>query len=575
MGGPGTATETKKSSNSNTQTNSAKPSTGPTTKAKPLDQRVVGAMPWADQLKLNSPGQPAATKPENGGMVATTYDPGKGGPGNGKTTDQKGGTLWQQLAPSNPYANNTAMNQNHPEGKGTVEPQEEKTPLDFSRIPPYHVILEQLAHRFAYHSPNLTEADDLPNVTDPRLKKATEDDMLEAIGYKKERVIESAATGFQATLFVPIASLRNGKKVTEVNGLLPQGLVLKPVVAFRGTDGKKDLADDANEQGIGAFQFAMHMSEVRGLLGAAAGLGGPADVTGHSLGGALAQRAAASMPGLVGDVITFQAPGIGDAAKGVDPKANKSTHYTMTGDIVSMAGGERTPGDVVNLSNGKGNDPLNHMAFPLAAINETRKDEKNGVKSVHQTKGQDTTIDKNPTRESTRVADNRATRFAAEAGRMNPGKTAGAGGVLLAPFLLASGPVLVGAGGDGGLIAAADLLKERTRQATALGVLNRGKTWAFVCAKDETRTDGEERTRASVMSELVKLGWWSDDAKKRDPLCDMILRETMSHYFLHCRAGGRAKNSPIREMKATDFQDTPKANDVLRKNATITPSSRG
>lgn len=252
--------------------------------------------------------------------------------------------------------------------------KKETSPLQaaLNAIPPYHVILEQLAHNYAYHSGDLSDVDDLKGKSDA---KWLEQSRLKKIGYERKQVVESAATGFQVTLFMPVIEMR-GKSADPASLGLPEDLRLRPVLAFRGTDGGPDVTDDANPMGIGSFQFAMHEEQIGALIAKANGSGqGAPDLTGHSLGGALAQRAAARFSGDIHDIITFQAPGIGaDAAK--VGKDHKSTHYMMAGDLVSTSGGAHTPGLTVTLSQVANNDPTSHGAFPLASINDQRTDDR-------------------------------------------------------------------------------------------------------------------------------------------------------------------------------------------------------
>jgi hypothetical protein len=233
-----------------------------------------------------------------------------------------------------------------------------------SRIPAYHVIMEQLAHRYAYHGKFAEEADDIPGA-DPAHKQVAESLALRELHYEKKDVVIGKETSFQATLFVPIPK----------GAQLPDGTKLRPVVAFRGSEQLLDFLDDANPEGVGAWQFALHEEQIRGLcLGATAFGMGPPDVTGHSLGGALAQRCAAAFPGLVHDIITFQAPGLkkGDTAA-VDPKKHKSTHYRVGGDVVSAAGEEMTPGEEFVFDVKGVNDPTQHLNYPLAGVNQGRR----------------------------------------------------------------------------------------------------------------------------------------------------------------------------------------------------------
>jgi hypothetical protein len=315
--------------------------------------------------------------------------PGKGNDGKGNATDGQsnngqgnglGGFSWSTgttapqgttVAPLRPEDYKT---HDAPAEVVTHKEHARRTTEAFKDIPNYHVIIEQLAHTYAYHSPDLSEADDLPGQKD---KRGAEADGLKRLGFRKKDVVASAATGFQVTLFEPYVESRTGKPIDPATLGLPGGFKLRPVLAFRGTDGGPDILDDLNGKGIGNFQVTLHEEQVRAMMVSAGGLGfGLPDLTGHSLGGALAQRSAARCPGLFNDIITFQAPGAGDEAKRVDPKKHASTHYMMQDDLVSRGGGEHTSGQVVKLKMWNGNTPANHIKYPLASLNESRKQDR-------------------------------------------------------------------------------------------------------------------------------------------------------------------------------------------------------
>ena len=121
-----------------------------------------------------------------------------------------------------------------------------------------------------------------------------------------------------------------------------------PVLVIRGTqlslDGIDDILDDANTNGIGYKQFIDNRAAVEAWLSAVSANGQRPDITGHSLGGALAQWFAVDYtqtPGaLLGRVVTFNSPGISaDYAARFNPNdALGVMHYIDSGDIVSLAG---------------------------------------------------------------------------------------------------------------------------------------------------------------------------------------------------------------------------------------------
>jgi hypothetical protein len=160
----------------------------------------------------------------------------------------------------------------------------------------------------------------------------------------------------------------------------PRARELSPIVAFRGTDSLVDdgLGADTNPEGVGANQFARNRDLIRAQMALAARSGnGQLTLSGHSLGGALAQQAAADQPNLVQDVTTFQSPGVmrgvadrfdeGNAARvaaGLAPMS--STHYRASGmDVVPWAGSAMTAGTVQTFDPVGGGSPMDHTAYPL------------------------------------------------------------------------------------------------------------------------------------------------------------------------------------------------------------------
>ena len=131
------------------------------------------------------------------------------------------------------------------------------------------------------------------------------------------------------------------------------------VVCFRGTQPSEwgDIATDFNPDGVGNDQFELNRPIIQQAMQAAA-RSGPAIVTGHSLGGALAQMAASEYPALVSQVVTFQSPGINrsqtakldafNAQHQADGRAIDSTHYRVEGDAVPAGGEALTQGTVHN-----------------------------------------------------------------------------------------------------------------------------------------------------------------------------------------------------------------------------------
>jgi hypothetical protein len=123
-----------------------------------------------------------------------------------------------------------------------------------------------------------------------------------------------------------------------------------PVVAFRGSEFNEKMVDwrsDITDGTIGQRQYKESQKAIDELMKVAPGQ--KLEVTGHSLGGALAQKAAAEHAASIGAVSTFQAPGV-DAADAAKFNANKAdgvkvNHHYVSSDIVHRAGEQKLDGN--------------------------------------------------------------------------------------------------------------------------------------------------------------------------------------------------------------------------------------
>ncbi len=214
------------------------------------------------------------------------------------------------------------------------------TALEEKPLDNFEVLVEQMAHGMAYNL-DLSERDHK---------------FLEVNGYRAAGIFRGKRE-FVMRYFEPIQA---GKP---------------PVVSFRGTVPTKipTLIADLDPGSIGGFQFSANINEIRGVMQRAAAHG-PAVVTGHSLGGALAQLAASTFPDMVGSIITFQAPGVDRSVverlekynEENPDKAITSSHHRVEGDLVPLGGQALTPGTVHNHEMEGGNPLSKHLAYPLA-----------------------------------------------------------------------------------------------------------------------------------------------------------------------------------------------------------------
>ncbi|CAA9303122.1 Alkaline phosphatase [uncultured Microcoleus sp.] len=162
---------------------------------------------------------------------------------------------------------------------------------------------------------------------------------LSAAGYQIDRTFDDPGTGFHAI------------------GLISTTPDKPPVLVFRGTDSPVDDVANADKRGVGFNQFEANKQALGNWLtqisqDTAKNPGRlPPDVLGHSLGGALTQLAATEFTSAIGDVVTFNSPGVSqNTVNTFKQKAGSGknvTHYIVSGDFVSLAGEAFLPGKVV------------------------------------------------------------------------------------------------------------------------------------------------------------------------------------------------------------------------------------
>ncbi|MCW6050420.1 calcium-binding protein [Lyngbya sp. CCAP 1446/10] len=162
---------------------------------------------------------------------------------------------------------------------------------------------------------------------------------LSAAGYQIDRTFDDPGTGFHAI------------------GLISTTPDKPPVLVFRGTDSLVDDLANADKRSVGFNQFEANKQALGTWL---TEIGQdttknpgrlPPDLLGHSLGGALTQLAATEFTSAIGDVVTFNSPGIAQSTVNTFTQkagAGKNvTHYIVSGDFVSLGGEAFLPGKVV------------------------------------------------------------------------------------------------------------------------------------------------------------------------------------------------------------------------------------
>ncbi len=184
---------------------------------------------------------------------------------------------------------------------------------------------------------------------DPR-RGGVSQEILDAFGYTAGDN-QSGVWGLQMRVFTP-------DKVKGKN---------QPVIiAFRGTEGVSmnakapgegaldTIIGDFSEAQPGVNQFEANRDWIALAVKAATAGGRKVTFVGHSLGGALAQEAAAAFPSVTKEVVTFQAANVPQEVADSVAEYNqthqkapiKSRHYRVDGDIVPTAGDAALPGDI-------------------------------------------------------------------------------------------------------------------------------------------------------------------------------------------------------------------------------------
>ncbi len=213
---------------------------------------------------------------------------------------------------------------------------------------------EYVAHTVAYMSPEQLNPNALdPNDPEYQSKLAAiqrHHDTMRAWGYDPNSLTfvndsrpGDTQTGFQAVRLDPLNPDSGVGSIVGFRGTEPwaphQSNLTNPLGAL------DDVATDLGRD-VGSTQYEANQERIRALI---AGGTGDVTLTGHSLGGALAQHAAAGNSDLISDVVGFQAPGIGSNAANAFNQANSDGHigvrfHEHSNDVVHRAGEQKLAG---------------------------------------------------------------------------------------------------------------------------------------------------------------------------------------------------------------------------------------
>ncbi|MGE0402800.1 MAG: hypothetical protein AB7T06_39210 [Kofleriaceae bacterium] len=195
-------------------------------------------------------------------------------------------------------------------------------------------LLEQMAHGGAYRG------DTTGNAAVPEEEgQADLNPMLIQNGYHPNPEVIHGADGLDMVVYRPMP-----------------GHNVAPVVAFRGSQEARDWRGDTDVDQVGDAQYESNREMIDRTMSELSSSypNNRPEVTGHSLGGAIAQRTAADHAEQTGHITTFQAPGIRaeqveqiEAYNRAHPDAPLTAdHFRAEGDVVPYAGEGHAPGSV-------------------------------------------------------------------------------------------------------------------------------------------------------------------------------------------------------------------------------------
>lgn len=251
---------------------------------------------------------------------------------------------------------------------GGAQPQQEaSTRTDITKLTPEYVaahradygipaeapiedfFYEFIAKRLATQDMSKLDPNDPSISEDERQRILADQQLLNSWGYQStvsaDQEVVDPETGLYAVRFDPLEG--------------EAGKDRKSVLAFRGTEAvTKDQSSWSDPLGIfndivadsasavGANQYEANAEAIRALMEAGTD---ETVLTGHSLGGYLAQRVAAENADHTDSVVTFQAGGIDERHADAFEKANADghidvRHHQTSNDIVHRAGEDRLDG---------------------------------------------------------------------------------------------------------------------------------------------------------------------------------------------------------------------------------------
>lgn len=215
-----------------------------------------------------------------------------------------------------------------------------------------HAPIERLGHGYVYDiTANLTPPETQEQLLNrPPKRHFNHKEGIETLEWDPSLETRAAIRKMNADGYTLVESIDGRNDFQAIVVKDAQG---QTYIAFRGTEGVQDLADDVGR--IGIWQYENNKSRLDRIAEDYPG----AIVTGHSLGAALAQRYTADHPDRVKEMVLFQAPGVDKATAekyrektsgpfGVPPVPGYI--YNAEGDYVGEHGGDEFLDSTVSIA---------------------------------------------------------------------------------------------------------------------------------------------------------------------------------------------------------------------------------
>lgn len=222
----------------------------------------------------------------------------------------------------------------------------------------FDAFIEQLASNLSYANRNDFKDDKSQSGLNKNDGKGQ--DLLKVFGYASSPVF-LGRWGMQMRVFYPTKPDASRPVVLTFRGTegvaFPYAVVKQLAKPGSGTVGglsfdqrnesEVDTATDMSRMKTAYTMYDMNTVEIEKAIGFAKTKGKSLLAAGHSLGGGLAQIAAARHPGLFGQLYTFQAPGISkEGVREIEKGKTQTRNYRMTWDVVPTANQGAFAGDV-------------------------------------------------------------------------------------------------------------------------------------------------------------------------------------------------------------------------------------